>query len=55
MENQQRDFIIRRDSEPVKVLRFKPQRVNIYMHRVQTRFPKFSWSISDRFPLCGSD
>jgi len=50
-----RDFVIRQNSLPVKVLHIEPQRVASYMQRLQARFSDYRWSISDRFLLNGSD
>jgi len=50
-----KDFIIRQDSQPVKVLRLDPRRVKPFMKRLRCRFPNSRWSISNRFPLGGGD
>lgn len=50
-----RDFVIRQDGLPVKVLHIEPQRIRPYMHRLQTRFSDYRWSVSERFLLNGSD
>jgi hypothetical protein len=55
MSTQVREFIIRRDSLPIKVLYIEPQRISAYMRRLQARFSGYNWSVSDRFLLNGSD
>jgi hypothetical protein len=50
-----RDFVIRQNSLPVKVLHIEPHRVASYMQRLQARFSDYHWSVSDRFLLNGSD
>jgi hypothetical protein len=55
MPTEKREFIIRQDSLPVKVLNIEPKRVRFYMCRLQTRFSDYRWSVSERFLLNGSD
>ncbi len=55
MLREPRGFVFRQDSLPVKVMYIEPQRLRSYMHRVQTRFSDYRWSVSERFPLSGSD
>lgn len=55
MPAQKRDFVIRQDSLPMKVLRMDPERMTPYMRHLQARFPNHQWSVSERFPLNGSD
>ena len=55
MPTETRVFVIRQDSLPVKVLHLEPQRVRAYMHRLQTRFSDYRWSVSERFLFNGSD
>ena len=55
MPTETRGFIIRQDSLPVKVMHIEPQRIRSYMHRLQTRFSNYRWSVSERFLLNGSD
>jgi hypothetical protein len=50
-----RDFIIRQDSHPAKIFHSDRQWITSYMGRLQSRFPHHRWSVSERFPLNGSD
>ncbi len=55
MPTKSRDFLIRKDGLPVKVLHLERNRTVSYMRRLQARFPDYRWSISERFLLSGSD
>lgn len=55
MQIQTREFVIRKNSQPVKVMRMEAGRMGLYMRRLQTRFPDYCWSISEHFPINGSD
>ena len=55
MTNTTRDFLIRRDHNPMKVLRMDPHRIARFMKRLQSRFPDYSWSVSERFLLNAGD
>lgn len=49
MAKNRRDFLIRRDHSPLKVLYMEPARVGRFMYRLQSRFPNHTWSVSERF------
>lgn len=52
---QMREYVIRKDSLPIKILRIEKHRVSTFMRRLQIRFPGYKWSVCDRFLLNGSD
>lgn len=55
MPTDTRDFVIRQNSEPLKVLHMDFSRIGPYMRRLQARFPEHRWSVSERFLTVGSD
>ncbi len=55
MSLQTREFVIRQDSLPLKIMIMDQQRVTSLLRRLQARFPSYRWSVSERFPLNGSD
>ena len=54
MAKSMRDFLIRRDHHPLKLLSMEPGRIAPYMRRLETRFPDFEWSVCERFTLNGA-
>jgi len=50
-----RSFVIRQDNQPVKVISLEPRSVQSFMQRLGARFPKFRWSICERFLPGGGD
>jgi len=55
MQMQKRDFTISQNGTPTKVVRMAENIISSYMERVQSRFSKHRWSVSERFPVSGSD
>ena len=55
MASYKRGFLIRQDGMAIKILHLESRRVAPYMRRLQSRFPDHRWSVSERFPLNGSD
>lgn len=55
MAMQAREYVIRQDHLPHMVVALEPDRIAPYMAVLRTRYPDHFWSVSERFPLNGSD
>ena len=50
-----REFVVRKDSLPMKIVTVSPDRLRQFMDRVRGRYPGHQWSVSERFLLNAGD
>ncbi|WP_167730407.1 hypothetical protein [Terasakiella sp. SH-1] len=55
MKMLQTSYVIRRDHTPVKMIFGSEKKASRFTQRLQSRFPNNLWSVSNRFPLEGTD
>jgi len=49
------NYVISQDGRPFKSMPLEDHKVIPFMKRLSHRHPSHSWTVRERFPLCGAD